>query len=49
MAKCEYVKCGKKLPKAKPGPGKPRRFCNGKCSMSQWRLDHPYKRVYQDA
>lgn len=49
MATCEYKECGKKLPKKARGKGRPQRFCDSKCSMAQWRLDHPYKPVYREA
>jgi len=47
MTNCE--ECGKKLPKRKKGPGKPRRFCTQSCARKNWERAHPRVRVYQEA
>ena len=45
MKHCEQ--CNKRLPKRKPGPGKPRRFCDALCAQRNWHSKH--KRVRMEA
>lgn len=51
---CEYPKCGKKLPKRKPGAGKPRQYCDPEttgryCAHNDWARKHPRARVAVEA
>lgn len=42
QSQCEF--CGKKL-KHKPGPGKPKRFCDPSCQQKHWVKLHPRSKV----
>lgn len=43
-AKCSREGCGKLLTPTK-GPGRPRRFCSGKCENREWQRLHPRRKV----